>query len=100
MAIIEVTVVPIGTKSTSLSYYVSEAIKILKKQKKVKYELTAMGTILEGDLDDLLSIVRKMHEKMFTLGTKRVVTSINIDDRRDKRETIEYKVKAVLNKIK
>ena len=59
-----------------------------------------MGTILEGDLDDLLSIVRKMHEKMFTLGAKRVVTSINIDDRRDKRETIEYKVKAVLNKIK
>ncbi|MDD5038322.1 MAG: thiamine-binding protein [Dehalococcoidales bacterium] len=36
-----------------------------------------------------------MHEVPFTMGAKRVVTAINIDDRRDKSATISSKVKAV-----
>jgi uncharacterized protein YqgV (UPF0045/DUF77 family) len=36
-----------------------------------------------------------MHEVPFTMGAKRVSTTINIDDRRDKPQTIEGKVKAV-----
>ena len=49
MAIAEISVVPLGTKTPSVSRYVARAIKVLEKQKEVKYEITAMGTIIEGD---------------------------------------------------
>jgi len=65
MAIAEISVVPLGTKTPSVSKYVARAVKILQQEKDVKYEVTAMGTIVEGDLDKILEVVRKMHEEPF-----------------------------------
>lgn len=50
MAIAEVTVIPIGTATTSLSAYVAEMQRILKQQDGISYELTSMSTIIEGSL--------------------------------------------------
>jgi uncharacterized protein (TIGR00106 family) len=73
---------------------------LLKKEKEIKYELTAMGTIVESDnLRKLLDIAEKMHEHVFTNGVERVVTTIKIDDRRDKSLSMESKVKAVKEKM-
>jgi len=36
-----------------------------------------MGTVLEGDLDKVLSMVRQMHESVFEEGVQRVVTIVN-----------------------
>jgi uncharacterized protein (TIGR00106 family) len=99
MAIVQVSIVPLGTKTTSISSYVARALKVLQKQKSVKYELTPMGTVLEGDLDKVLRMVRKMHESVFEEGVQRVVTIVNIDDRRDKRATMESKISAVEYKL-
>ena len=95
MAIIDVSVVPLGTETPSVSKYVAEAIKVLKEEKDVKYELTAMGTIIEGQLSHLLSLVHKMHDSAFNIGAMRVVTSIKIDERRDQTATINSKIEAV-----
>lgn len=57
-----------------------------------------MGTIVQGPLDRILELAREMHEVPFTMGAKRVATTIYIDDRRDKLITIEGKMKAVLDK--
>ena len=84
MAIVELSVVPLGTKTPSVSQYVARAIKVLEKEKDIKYEITAMGTIIEGDLDRILAVVRKMHEGTFGDGVARVLTTVKIDDRRDK----------------
>ncbi len=101
MAMIEFSVVPLGTKTASVSKYVAEAIKILESYKdKVKYELTAMGTIIEGDLDTAMKIVLEIHNSIFSDEVKRVVTSIKIDDRRDKELTLDGKVQSVLSKVK
>jgi len=99
MVIAEVSVVPVGTKTPSVSRYVAKAIKILEEQKKVKYEVTAMGTILEGELEDVLDAVRKMHNSLFGGEVKRVVTRITIDDRRDKKISLDYKVRSVKEKL-
>ena len=99
MAIIEISVVPIGTKDTSLSPYVADCIRILK-EKKVIYELTAMGTNIEGDLKDLIKVALKMHEAPFKKGSRRVVTTIKIDDRRDKVGTLSGKKRAVRRKLR
>ena len=95
MVIIDVNVIPLGTETPSVSKYVAGAIKILKNEKDVKYELTAMGTTIEGELPRLLSLAHKMHESAFSAGAKRVVTIIKIDDRRDQVATISSKLEAV-----
>lgn len=99
MAIVEVCVVPLGTGSTSLSKYVAECHKVLREGKDLKYQLTPMATIIEGDLDKILAVIRKMHEVPFANGAGRVSTTIRIDDRRDKERTMADKVKAVEEKL-
>ncbi len=98
MAILEISVVPIGTKDPSLSSFVADCIRVLKKEK-VHYELTAMGTNVEGNLKDLVRIGLKMHEVPFKKGASRVVTTLKIDDRRDKKGSIVGKKEAVQKKL-
>jgi uncharacterized protein (TIGR00106 family) len=100
MAIVEISIVPLGTRTPSVSQYVAPAIKILEKQKDMKYEITAMGTIIEGDLDRILAVVGKMHEETFREGVARVVTTIKIDDRRDKAQSMKGKVDSVKKKLR
>ncbi len=98
MAVVQISVVPIGVEGTSLSGYVAQAIRVLKESS-LEYELTAMGAIVSGDLDEIWKVLRKMHESCFSSGVKRVLTSIKIDDRRDKVGTPEQKVRSVLQKL-
>lgn len=99
MAIAEISVVPLGTKSPSVSKYVARAVRVLQKEKDVKYEITAMGTIVEGDLDKILTVVRKMHEGTFGEGVARVLTTIKIDDRRDKPQGMKEKVDSLRREL-
>jgi uncharacterized protein (TIGR00106 family) len=99
MAILEISVVPIGTSDTSLSAYVADCLRLLKKEK-VRYELSSMGTNIEGDLKDLFKIALKMHQTPFKKGALRVLTTLKIDDRRDKKGTLEGKKKAVQEKLR
>ncbi|MEN8152749.1 MAG: MTH1187 family thiamine-binding protein [Acidobacteriota bacterium] len=98
-SIVEVTIVPLGTSSTSLSYYVAEVEKVLKKYKELNSTLTPMSTIIEGDLDLILEVIREMHETPFIKGADRVSTRILIDDRRDKEASMAEKIKAVKSKL-
>lgn len=96
MAIIQVTIVPLGTGTPSVGDYVASVYQVLVQSgEKIKFQLTPMSTIIEGELDDLLAVVRKMHEVPFDNGAMRVSTSITIDDRRDKLGTMEQKIKSV-----
>ncbi len=93
--IAEIQIAPLGTPTTSLSQYVASCLNVLKQAPDVSYELTAMGTIIQGPLERVLDLAQKMHEVPFAMGAKRVLTTIKIDDRRDKLATMESKVKAV-----
>ena len=99
MAILEISVVPIGIKGSSLSPYVADCLRVLKEER-VRYELSAMGTNVEGNLKDLMRIAMKMHEVPFKKGAPRVVTTLKIDDRRDKKGTLSGKKKAVQSKLR
>jgi uncharacterized protein (TIGR00106 family) len=100
MAIIEVSVVPLGTATPSVSRYVAQAEKVLRGAKGVNYELTAMGTIVEGDLDNLLDLVKMMHRSVLDLPEiMRVVTTVKIDERQDKSASIAGKVAAVKKEL-
>ena len=99
MAIAEISVVPLGTKTASVSQYVARAVKVLENEKDIRYEISAMGTIVEGDLDRILALVKKMHEEVFKEGVARVLTTVKIDDRRDKVQSAKGKVDSVRKKL-
>jgi uncharacterized protein (TIGR00106 family) len=99
MAIAEISVVPLGTGTPSVSKYVARAVKILQQEKDVKYEITPMGTIIEGDLDKILAVVRKMHEGTFGEGVARVLTTVKIDDRRDRAQSVKEKLKSLRKEL-
>jgi len=99
MAIIDISVVPVGTQSPSVSQYVAGAVRMLKNEPGIKYQLTPMNTIIEGDLQQLLSLAQRMHASAFDAGARRVVTTIRIDDRRDKPLTMDGKIEAVKEKL-
>ncbi len=99
MAVVEVVVVPLGTGTPSVSKYVARVVKVLENESDLKYRLTAMGTIIEGDLDKIFVAIRKMHECMFSDDVMRVETSIRIDDRRDKPLSMDGKMESLLNEL-
>lgn len=96
MAIIDVTVIPVGTDGPSVSPYVAEIHKVLKaSSRNIKFQLTPMSTIIEGELPDLLATIQDIHEVPFLKGAQRVCTNIRIDDRRDVDNSMERKLAAV-----
>jgi uncharacterized protein (TIGR00106 family) len=99
MAVCSVSVVPIGTGSTSVSPYVVRCHEVLRDAEGVKYQLTPMATILEGELDRIFEIIADLHRVPFESGAKRVLTTVIIDDRADKPLTMTGKVESVKRKL-
>jgi len=99
MALVEVSIIPLGTESPSVSQYVAQAVKVLEGEENIKYELTAMGTIIEGDLERLLALAGKMHQAIFDAGVMRVVTMIKIDERRDKTSGMSTKMESLKREL-
>jgi len=98
MAVAEVSIIPLGVPGTSLSAHVARVLKVLKESS-LQFELTAMGTIISGDLEEILAVLRSMHESCFSEEVNRVLTQIRIDDRRDKRGSPEQKIRSVMSKL-
>lgn len=98
MAIVEVTIVPLGVPGTSLSKHVADVVRVVKESG-LQYELTAMGTIISGDLDEIWKVLRKMHEACFQGEVTRVSTQVKIDDRRDHAASPEQKIRSVMEKL-
>ena len=73
---------------------------MLRQEKGINYKLTAMRTLIEGELGDVLEMVAKMHNSIFDEEIKRVVTNIKIDYRRDKEVHMDHKVQSVMKKLK
>jgi len=98
MALLQLTIIPLGTQSTSVGDYVADIQKALENEN-ISFKLTDMGTLLEGDAQTLLQIVSRVYELPFNRGAQRVVTQMVIDDRRDKDVAIGDKTIAVQKRL-
>ena len=98
MPIAEITVVPSGV-GPSVSDYVVRAIRVVEKHKDVRFQLTPMGTVIEGELDSILDVIRDIHNCAFDDRVRRVLTLVKIDERRDKALTMEGKLSSVRSKL-
>ena len=99
MPVCEISVIPVGTASPSVSEFVVEAQRVIQKSG-LKSMLGPMGTSFEGDIDDILRVAKEVHEVCFKKGARRVLTTIKIDDRRDIEATAERKVRVVEEELR
>lgn len=94
MALMEISIVPLGLGTTSVGDYLAEVEAYLRRQQ-LRHRLNDMGTVVHGTLEELLRVARDLHELPFARGVQRVITHITIDDRRDKEVSLGDKTRAV-----
>jgi len=92
MATAEISVLALGTGTPSTSGYIREIKRVLEAQDRVRFDLHAMGTSLEGSTQDILALVARLHAVPFDLGVERVYTVLKLDERRDKAQTLADKL--------
>ncbi len=92
----EFSVVPIGT-GVSISPQIAKVLKIVAESG-ITYKANPMGTVLEGDWDSVLSVIKKCHDAVMS-GSERALTTITIDDRRGKESRMEKKLESVEQKL-
>jgi uncharacterized protein (TIGR00106 family) len=88
----EVSIFPIG-ECVSLSKWVGRCLKIIDASG-LPYKLNPMGTVIEGDYDEVMDVIRKCHMAVLQ-DTDRVSTHIKIDDRKGLKDAILSKVDRV-----
>jgi len=84
-------------KGESLSDYVARSLDIIDKSG-LPYQLTPMGTILEGEWDQVMAVVTACHKRM-SEDCNRISTAVRIDYRAGKSGRLKSKVRAVENKV-
>ena len=78
----ELEIVPIGTSSASVSGLLAEVAKLVDCSG-LDYRVGPMGTVVEGDWDRVMQLAKQCHQAMLQ-SADRVMTTIRIDDRKDK----------------
>jgi len=67
---------PEGT-SHNKYHFVEEAISLVEKSG-LKYEVGPLGTTIEGNPDEVWSLLRRMHEASIRAGAEKVHTNIKL----------------------
>lgn len=94
--IVQFSIVPLGV-GVSVSEYIAKVIKIVDESG-LPYKFHAMGTIIEGEWDEIMSLIKKCRDIIMN-DTERVIIDIKIDDRKGFKGRIEGKVLSVEKKI-
>jgi uncharacterized protein (TIGR00106 family) len=89
---VEFSILPIGEES-HVGKYIAAAVQVVHESG-IDYRLTPMGTILVGDWEQTMEVIRKCHETVRQMSD-RVVTRIKIDDFKGVERAPEEKIKAV-----
>jgi uncharacterized protein (TIGR00106 family) len=92
MVLLDFSMTPLG-KGESVSRYVARCLEIVAASG-LDYRLHAMGTTLEGELDEVLVVVRRCFEALRP-DCDRISCSIKIDDRKGYRGRLRSKVEKV-----
>lgn len=96
MVLLEMSITPLG-KGESVSAYVAECVDIIDRSG-LPYELHSMGTIVEGELDQVLDLMRHCIEQM-AKHSKRVTCAAKLDYRRGHSGRLKSKVASIEQKL-
>jgi len=99
MATADLTVIGLGRADPSAGEYIAEIQRRLADQTRVRYRLHAMGTELEGTTEDVLAVVAELHRVPFDLGLPRSYLILKLDERTDKIQSLDDKVRSVEKRL-
>ena len=91
--LIDLCVVPLGV-GVSVSKYVAVCEKIISDAG-LKSNLHANGTNIEGDWDDVFAAIKRCHEVIHEMDAPRIFTSLRINTRIDREQTLQDKIDSV-----
>jgi uncharacterized protein (TIGR00106 family) len=92
MVLLDFSMTPLG-KGESVSPYVARCLEVVAASG-LDYRLHAMGTTLEGELDEVLAVVRRCFEVLQT-DCNRISCSIKMDYRKGPGGRLQSKVQKV-----
>ena len=96
MILLEFSMSPMD-KGESVSDQVSRSLQIIDESG-VPYKLNPMGTVLEGEFDEVMGVVKQCYETMRS-DCKRITCGIKIDYREGKSGRLESKMASIENKL-
>ena len=96
MVLLQFSMFPLD-KGASVSPYVARSLEIIDRSG-LDYQCHAMGTTLEGEFDEVMSVVRECYQAM-AADCERVECSIKMDDRKGKSGQLRAKVASVEEKL-
>jgi len=88
MPVCDITVVPSGADDAYA--VVDEVIRAIEASG-LRFEVGAMSTAVEGELEELFAVTRAAHERAFECGATSVLTTLRLHDSRTVEPTIEDK---------
>jgi len=97
MVLLEFSMSPLG-KGESVGQYVARSLDIIDKSG-VAYRLNPMGTVLEGEWNDVFQVVRKCYERM-KKDCNRISCTIKVDYRKGHAGRLDSKVASVEKRLK
>jgi uncharacterized protein (TIGR00106 family) len=92
MVLLEFSMSPLH-KGESVGHYVARSLAIIEASG-LDYRLHAMGTIIEGEIDQVLDVLRRCFDAM-AADCDRVTCTAKLDFRRGFRGRLESKVASV-----
>lgn len=95
--LLEFSMTPIG-RGESVGKYVSRSIKIIDESG-LDYKLNPMGTVVEGEWDEVMEVVRECFLRM-KKDCSRISTVIKIDYRKKGANRMEGKIKSIEKRLK
>jgi uncharacterized protein (TIGR00106 family) len=96
MVLLEMSIVPLG-EGESVSQYVARCVDLVDRSGQ-NYELHAMGTIVEGDLSQVLKLLQQCIEEV-AKSANRVTCTAKIDYRQGVSGSLQSKVASVEQKL-
>jgi uncharacterized protein (TIGR00106 family) len=91
--IAELTILPIGSEP-HLTHAIAEAVRVVADSG-LEYQVTAMGTLLQGDEEAVWETIRRCHRAARQVTRGRIVTEVRIDDGSDVQSTLSHGVRRV-----
>lgn len=96
MIMVELSMFPVD-KGESLSKYVAKILEVID-QSGLSYRLNPMGTVLEGEWDEVMELIKKCHQTL-DQECNRIYTTIKIDYRKGTGSRMDAKIEAVEGEI-
>lgn len=92
----EISIYPIGTANTSMSFYIAKGIEMIQNIEGIRYEINSMGTVLESDsIDKIYEAAKILMNVVHNLGVSRVEIILKIDSRKDRQVKIEDRTESI-----